>query len=267
MSARVASGPSPRAVDDLRTSCGRPGVAPGTTPRRPPNHTVVIRELGTTGTTRRGDTHGLRCGDDGLSPIHSPYYCYLPCPNTSMWERPHCEVPMRARGPRRRPGDGRAGGDEPHRHAPRALGPAPRGPGRRALGHRHRPRAVDPAHRRRRRRARRRGRRAGPPGRRHRALAAAGAVEFSVGDEEVSISAGRSQFTMRPLGLDDYPAQGEPAAEAVTLSSSAVGRGAAPGRAGREHRRRPGRAHRRADRRRGRRRADGGHRLVPPGRA
>jgi DNA polymerase III subunit beta len=41
-------------------------------------------------------------------------------------------------------------------------------------------------------------------------------------DEEVSISAGRSHFTIRPLGLDDYPMQGEPAAEAVTLGSSAV---------------------------------------------
>ena len=37
-----------------------------------------------------------------------------------------------------------------------------------------------------------------------------------------SISAGRSQFSIRPLGLDDYPVQAEPAAEAVTLSASAV---------------------------------------------
>jgi DNA polymerase-3 subunit beta len=49
-----------------------------------------------------------------------------------------------------------------------------------------------------------------------------GAVEVSVVDEEVSISAGRSQFSIRPLGLDDYPQQGEPATEAVTLSSAAV---------------------------------------------
>ena len=50
----------------------------------------------------------------------------------------------------------------------------------------------------------------------------AGAVEFSLGDEEVNISAGRSQFSIRPLGLDDYPMQAEPAAEAVTLSSASV---------------------------------------------
>ncbi len=49
-----------------------------------------------------------------------------------------------------------------------------------------------------------------------------GAVEVDVVDEEVSISAGRSQFSIRPLGLDDYPQQGEPAAEAVTLSSASV---------------------------------------------
>jgi DNA polymerase-3 subunit beta len=50
----------------------------------------------------------------------------------------------------------------------------------------------------------------------------AGAVEVSLSDDEVSISAGRSHFTIRPLGLDDYPVQAEPAAEPVTLSSSAV---------------------------------------------
>ena len=50
----------------------------------------------------------------------------------------------------------------------------------------------------------------------------AGAVEFALADDEVSISTGRSHFTIRPLGLDDYPVQGEPAAEAVTLSSSSV---------------------------------------------
>ena len=38
----------------------------------------------------------------------------------------------------------------------------------------------------------------------------------------MSISAGRSQFSIRPLGLDDYPVQVEPAAEAVTLSSASV---------------------------------------------
>ena len=50
----------------------------------------------------------------------------------------------------------------------------------------------------------------------------AGAVEVSLGDEEMSISAGRSQFSVRPLSLSDYPAQVEPDADAVTLQSSEV---------------------------------------------
>ena len=49
-----------------------------------------------------------------------------------------------------------------------------------------------------------------------------GAVEVDLVDEQVTISAGRSQFAIRPLGLDDYPQQGEPTAEAVSLSSSSV---------------------------------------------
>jgi DNA polymerase III subunit beta len=53
-----------------------------------------------------------------------------------------------------------------------------------------------------------------------------GAVDVALtddgGGEEVSISAGRSQFSIRPLGLDDYPVQSEPATEAVTLSSADV---------------------------------------------
>jgi DNA polymerase-3 subunit beta len=51
----------------------------------------------------------------------------------------------------------------------------------------------------------------------------AGAVEVSVDDDEMSISAGRSQFSVRPLSLSDYPAQVEPDAEPVTLTSSQVG--------------------------------------------
>jgi DNA polymerase-3 subunit beta len=51
----------------------------------------------------------------------------------------------------------------------------------------------------------------------------AGAVEVSVNDDEMSISAGRSQFSVRPLSLSDYPAQVEPDAEPVTLTSSQVG--------------------------------------------
>lgn len=54
----------------------------------------------------------------------------------------------------------------------------------------------------------------------------AGAVEFAAGgdgpgDDSVTISAGRSQFSLRSYSIDDYPAQVDPAAEAVTLSSSA----------------------------------------------
>lgn len=50
----------------------------------------------------------------------------------------------------------------------------------------------------------------------------AGAVEITVSDDEMSISAGRSQFSVRPLSLSDYPAQVEPDAEPVTLTSSDV---------------------------------------------
>ena len=53
-----------------------------------------------------------------------------------------------------------------------------------------------------------------------------GAVEVALtddgGGEEVAISAGRSRFAIRPLGLDDYPVTAEPASEAVTLSSADV---------------------------------------------
>ncbi len=49
----------------------------------------------------------------------------------------------------------------------------------------------------------------------------AGAVEFMSGDDEVTISADRSQFSLRSYNIEDYPAQVDPAAEAVTLSSSA----------------------------------------------
>ena len=51
----------------------------------------------------------------------------------------------------------------------------------------------------------------------------AGAVEVSIADEEMSISAGRSQFSVRPLSLSDYPAQVEPDAEPVTLTTDEVG--------------------------------------------
>ena len=49
-------------------------------------------------------------------------------------------------------------------------------------------------------------------------------VELAEGDSgaEMSISAGRSQFSVRPLALDDYPAQAEPPGDAVTLSADTV---------------------------------------------
>ena len=54
----------------------------------------------------------------------------------------------------------------------------------------------------------------------------AGAVEIELdesGDSgEMSISAGRSQFSVRPLSLDDYPAQSEPSGEAVTMPSETM---------------------------------------------
>jgi DNA polymerase-3 subunit beta len=50
----------------------------------------------------------------------------------------------------------------------------------------------------------------------------AGAVDVALGDDELSISAGRSQFSIRPLGLEDYPVQAEPSADAVKLSSASV---------------------------------------------
>jgi DNA polymerase-3 subunit beta len=50
-----------------------------------------------------------------------------------------------------------------------------------------------------------------------------GAVDITVTDDEMSISAGRSQFSVRPLSLSDYPAQTETDSAPVTLSSQEVG--------------------------------------------
>lgn len=50
----------------------------------------------------------------------------------------------------------------------------------------------------------------------------AGAVEFSSGDDDVvTITAGRSQFSLRSYNVEDYPAPVDPDAEAVTLPSLA----------------------------------------------
>ena len=48
-------------------------------------------------------------------------------------------------------------------------------------------------------------------------------VEVSAGPDEVTISAGRSRFAVRPLSLDDYPKLPSPAANAVTLPAAAFG--------------------------------------------
>jgi len=50
----------------------------------------------------------------------------------------------------------------------------------------------------------------------------AGAVEVELGDEVLVISAGRSEFTVRPLSVSDYPAQIVSDAQPVTLSAKQV---------------------------------------------
>ncbi len=50
-----------------------------------------------------------------------------------------------------------------------------------------------------------------------------GRVEMTVGDDEVKITAGRSQFSVRPLSLDDYPRLSAPADNAVTLDAAMFG--------------------------------------------
>ena len=51
----------------------------------------------------------------------------------------------------------------------------------------------------------------------------AGKVEVSVDGDEVNISGGRSQFSVRPLSLDDYPKLATPTTSSVTLPAAAVG--------------------------------------------
>ena len=64
----------------------------------------------------------------------------------------------------------------------------------------------------------------------------AGAVEVGSGDEELSISAGRSQFSVRPLGLEDYPAPTRAVGRCRHAVVDRCGRGVAPGGAGGEYR-------------------------------
>lgn len=51
----------------------------------------------------------------------------------------------------------------------------------------------------------------------------AGKVEFSADGDDVSISSGRSQFTVRPMTFDDYPKLPAPAPQSVTLPGAAFG--------------------------------------------
>ena len=52
----------------------------------------------------------------------------------------------------------------------------------------------------------------------------AGKVEVAVDDDEVSITGGRSQFSVRPLSLDDYPRLADAGDRtAVTLPAAAFG--------------------------------------------
>jgi DNA polymerase-3 subunit beta len=51
----------------------------------------------------------------------------------------------------------------------------------------------------------------------------AGKVEVEVNGDEVNISGGRSQFSVRPLSFDDYPKLATPTTSSVTLPSAAVG--------------------------------------------
>ncbi|MEY4230157.1 MAG: polymerase beta subunit [Actinomycetota bacterium] len=50
-----------------------------------------------------------------------------------------------------------------------------------------------------------------------------GKVEVAVDEDEVRISGGRSQFTVRPLSLDDYPRLATPASSAVTIDAASFG--------------------------------------------
>ena len=50
-----------------------------------------------------------------------------------------------------------------------------------------------------------------------------GKVEVDVTDNDVKISGGRSQFSVRPLSLDDYPRLATPASSAVTINAAAFG--------------------------------------------
>ena len=50
----------------------------------------------------------------------------------------------------------------------------------------------------------------------------AGSVEMSLQGEQLSISAQRSQFTVRPMALDDFPTIGQPSSEPFVLSAATM---------------------------------------------
>ena len=216
-------------------------------------------------TARRGLESPLRCGDDGLSPIHRPYYDYYFFGNTNDGKGPtvkfRCERDVLAE-----PWPPR---DVPRRAAPArspCSGSASVGAWRRARRHRHRPRADDPAD------DDRRWRDATAlsscrPGSAPTSCVVAGRARWSSssGDDEATITAGRSQFslrsydsttsrprsTRRPRRSRCRRAAFADALRQVVRAASTDDARAVP--------------HRRAHGRRGRRPAPGRHRLVPAG--
>ncbi len=50
----------------------------------------------------------------------------------------------------------------------------------------------------------------------------AGAVEVELGEDHMAISAGRSEFSVRPMSLDDYPIQSDSVADGVELPAATM---------------------------------------------
>ena len=178
--------------------------------RRPPNHIGVICGLGTNGDNRPSTIHALRWSDDGLSTIHSTYYHH--CLVTSLHEEKGGTVKFRCEREILADALATAG-----RAATSRTGTLPVLSGVRldVVGDQLTVTGTDleltirlsvPVG----------GDRDGSvvvPARLVADIVKAlpsGAVEVALGDDEMSISAGRSQFSVRPLSLGDYPAQVEP---------------------------------------------------------
>ena len=159
---------------------------------------------------------------------------------THWGEGRHCEVPLRTRNPGRCTGHRWTSGDEPHGHVAGAV----RCPSRRQDGEltvtgtdlELTIRLSVPVH------SDRDGSAVVPA----RLVAdivkalPAGAVEVSVADDEMSISAGRSQFSVRPLSLERLSGPGRARRRAGHVDQRSGRRRTASGRAGRVDRRRPG---------------------------